>query len=170
MQISLVAAMSKNHVIGANGKLPWLRIPADMRRFRELTFGKPVVMGRKTFESLGRKPLRGRMNVVLSRDRKYEAPNCLLLHSVEDVLHVLAGFEEVMVIGGAGIYRAFLPHAARIYLTLIDLPFAGDTYFPHVNWSGEWKAVEGRNIKKGQTSPYDLWFGVFERYPSPVSP
>ena len=170
MQISLVAAMSKNHVIGANGKLPWLRIPADMRRFRELTLGKPVVMGRRTFESLGRKPLKGRWNVVLSRDRKYEAPNCLLLHSVEDVLHVLAGFEEVMVIGGAEIYRAFLPHASRIYLTVVAQTFAGDAYFPNVNWLKDWRAVELRPIKKGPTSPYNLWFDVFERYSSPVSP
>ena len=167
MKISIVAAMGKNKVIGAHGKLPWLRIPADMRRFRELTFGKPVVMGRKTFESLGRKPLKGRWNVVLSRDRKYEAPNCLLLHSVEDVIEILAGFDEVMVIGGAEIYRAFLPHASRIYLTVVARKFAGDTFFPYVNWSEEWHVAENQTVKKGLTSPYNLWFSVFERYAKP---
>jgi dihydrofolate reductase len=164
MMISLVVAMGKNRVIGNKGKLPWLRIPADMRRFRELTFGKPVVMGRKTFESLGRNPLRGRMNVVLSRDRRYKAPNCLLLHSVKDVMAVLAGYEEVMVIGGAEIYRDFLPHASRIYLTVVALPFAGDTFFPYVNWSSDWHVVENQTVKKGRASPYNLWFSVFERY------
>uniref|UniRef100_A0A831Z0Z3 Dihydrofolate reductase n=1 Tax=candidate division WWE3 bacterium TaxID=2053526 RepID=A0A831Z0Z3_UNCKA len=165
--ISIVVAMGKNHVIGVGGKLPWLRIPADMRRFRELTLGKPVVMGRKTFESLGRKPLRGRLNVVLSRDRRYKAPNCLLLHSVEDVMEIFAGFDEVMVIGGAEIYRAFLPYASRIYLTKIDLAFGGDTYFPYVNWPSEWRVVESERVKKGRTSPYNLLFEVFERYPKP---
>ncbi|MEX2053400.1 MAG: dihydrofolate reductase [Patescibacteria group bacterium] len=165
MQISLIAAIGKNGVIGANGKMPWRRIPADMRRFRELTAGKPVVMGRKTFESLGRKPLKGRLNVVLSRDRRYEAPNCLLLHSIADVLKVLAGYEEVMVIGGAEIYRAFLPHASRIYLTVIALQFReGDTFFPPVDWP-KWRVVEGQTVKKGPTTPYNLWFGVLEAKP-----
>ena len=167
MKVSLVVAMDKSQLIGKGNGLPWNRIPADMRRFRELTLGKPVVMGRRTFVSLGQKPLKERLNVVLSRDRKYEAPNCLLLHSVEDVLKVLAGFEEVMVIGGAEIYRAFLPHAARIYLTVVALSFHGDTYFPYVSWANEWHVVESQAVKKGKLSPYNLVFSVWERNRKP---
>lgn len=168
MRVSIIVAMGKNGVIGNKGKLPWKWIPADMHRFRELTVDKPVVMGRKTFESLGRNPLKGRLNVVLSHDRAYKPSNCLLLHSVEDVLSVLAGFDEVMVIGGAEIYRAFLPHASRIYLTVVARNFLGDTFFPYVNWTEEWHVVENRIVKKGPTNPhYNLWFSVFERYQKP---
>jgi dihydrofolate reductase len=167
VKISLVAAMGKNRVIGRKGKLPWKRISADLRRFHDLTVNKPVVMGRKTFESLGRKPLPDRLNVVLSRDRNYEAPNCLLLHSVEDVLEVLAGFDEVAVIGGAEVYRAFLPYASRICLTVVMRRFAGDTFFPSVNWEKDWQMTEDLSIKKGLNTPYNLWFSVFERYRKP---
>lgn len=172
MKISIVVAMGRNRVIGKDNGLPWLRIPADMKRFYELTVGKPVGMGRKTYESiisaLGH-PLPNRVNIVFTRDPNFRAPGCLVVHSAEEAIAAVQGqHPELMVIGGEQIFREFLSRAARIYLTVIALSFVGDTYFPYVNWSDDWHVVDGKTIDKGKDSPYNLWFGVFERYhPSP---
>jgi dihydrofolate reductase len=127
MSVTLIAAAASNRVIGLNNRLPW-RLPADMAYFVAQTRGKPVLMGRKTFESLN-KPLKDRTNVILSRTLQ-EAPNgCVIVRSIEEALQKYAR-DDLMVIGGAEIYRQVLPHANRILLTEIDQPFEGDAYFP----------------------------------------
>lgn len=136
--ISLIAALGKNRIIGNENKLIW-NIPADMKHFRELTTGKAVVMGRKTFESIGR-PLPKRKNIILTRDMNYKAESCILVNSVEEALKA-AGDGEVMIIGGAQIYAEFLPKANKMYLTFIDADFEGDAYFPEYN-KDEWEEVD----------------------------
>ena len=136
MTISLIAAVAKNGVIGENNSLVW-KLPEDMKRFKQLTIGKPVVMGRKTFESIGR-PLPNRTNIVITRDKNFEAEGCLIAHSVNDALKAAEVSEEIMVIGGSQIYKEFLPLANKMYLTLIDRDFEGDAYFPAFE-KNEWK-------------------------------
>jgi dihydrofolate reductase len=139
MIISLIAAMDKNNVIGKDNSLPW-KLPADMKRFKELTVGKPVVMGRKTFESIG-KPLPGRKNIILTRDKNFRAKGCVVVHSVDESLKAAESSAELMIIGGAQIYRQFLPIANKMHLTLIDAEFGGDAYFPEYS-KNEWKEVK----------------------------
>ena len=135
--ISLIAALGKNRVIGNENKLIW-NIPSDMKRFREITSGKSIIMGRKTFESIG-KPLPKRKNIIVTRDENYKAEGCIIAHSLDDALRE-AGDGEVMVIGGAQIYAEFLSKAHKLYLTLIDKDFEGDAYFPDYN-KNEWNEV-----------------------------
>ena len=136
MRVSLVAAVAQNGVIGRGGELPW-RLPEDLRRFKALTLGKPVVMGRKTWESIGR-PLPGRRNVVLTRQPGYTADGAELLPSPQAALSLLRAEAEVMIIGGEAIYRAFLDRAARIYLTEVAAAMAGDARFPAFD-RGAWR-------------------------------
>jgi len=129
--ISLVVARARNCVIGNRGAIPW-RIPEDMRRFKQLTLGKPVIMGRKTWDSLPKKPLPGRTNIVVTRDRAFHAGGAMTAHSVDEALE-RACFEkpgEIAIIGGAEIYAAALPLANRIHLTEIDAEFEGDALMP----------------------------------------
>ena len=138
MIISLIAAMGKNRVIGADNSIPW-KLPQDMKRFKELTTGKPVVMGRKTFEAIGRM-LPNRTNIIITRDRNYKAEGCVVVHSTEEALKAAHKNQEFMIIGGAEIYKQFLPIANRMYLTFIDKNFEGDAYFPEYD-KNEWKEV-----------------------------
>jgi dihydrofolate reductase len=130
MIISIIAAMAENRVIGRAGAIPW-DIPADRRRFRELTMGYPIIMGRKTFESIGR-PLSGRRNIVLSRRPEYRREGCCVVHSLADALAASAGADEVFICGGEELYRLALPLADRIYLTVVHKLCAGDAYFPPI--------------------------------------
>lgn len=138
-EIAIVVAMAENRVIGRDNRLPW-HLPADLRHFRQLTLGKPVLMGRRTHESIGR-PLPERINIVVTRDRDYEATGCIVAHSLESALEAAAGYAEVMVIGGTELYRQLLPRADRIYLTLVHAGFEGDAWFPELE-AGEWREVE----------------------------
>ncbi len=135
MTISLIAALGKNRVIGSDNSIPW-KLPADMKRFKEITMGKPVIMGRKTFESIGR-PLPHRTNIIITNDKNYKADGCIVVHSADEALKAAKG-SEIMVIGGAQIYKLFIPIANRMYLTFIDKEFEGDAYFPQYN-KHEWK-------------------------------
>ena len=126
--ISLIVAMAQNGVIGRDNSLPW-RLPEDLKRFRAFTLGKPILMGRKTFESLGR-PLPGRTNLVLTRDRSWFADGVIVVHSIEAALMQAASSDELVVIGGAEIYRLVLPVARRIYLTHVHADVPGDITFP----------------------------------------
>ena len=137
MIISLIAALGKNRVIGNENKLIW-SIPTDMKRFKELTSGKSIIMGRKTYESIGR-PLPKRKNIIITRDDNYKADGCIVVHSSDESLKA-AGDVEVMIIGGAQVYAEFLPVSNKMYLTLIDKDFEGDAYFPAYN-ENEWKEV-----------------------------
>ena len=148
--LSLIAAVARNRAIGKDGQLLW-QLPEDMRHFREITSGKPLIMGRKTWESLPEKfrPLPGRLNIVVSRNPQYHAAGAVLSASLEDALQQAArlapGAMEVLVIGGAELYRQALPLADRLYLTEIDADFVGDTFFPMLN-PAQWQETSRQAI------------------------
>ena len=131
-RIALIAAMAENRVIGRRGTLPW-RLPADMAHFVRLTRGKPIIMGRKNYEDIGR-PLPNRRNIVLTRDPGYSAEGCVVVDSPAAAFAAAGAVPEMMVIGGEQIYRLFLPSADRIYLTLVHAQIPGDTRFPELDW------------------------------------
>jgi dihydrofolate reductase len=128
--VSIIAAMADNRVIGRDNEIPW-NLPADMRRFRSITMGHPVIMGRKTFESIGR-PLPGRKTVILTRHPDYRAEGCVVVHSLRDAFQECADADEVFICGGGELYREALPLASRIYLTVVHREVAGDTFFPEI--------------------------------------
>ncbi len=160
MIISLIAAMGNNRVIGINNTLPW-RLPADLKHFKKITIGKPILMGRKTYESIG-KPLPGRTNIIVTHDRDYQAPGCIVTHTVDEALAATANSEEIMVIGGASFYEQLLPRAQRLYLTLIHEDFAGDAWFPAFDHA-EWSEVEHTDCEPDEASPHHYSFVVLER-------
>jgi dihydrofolate reductase len=147
MILSIIAAMAENRVIGRDGAIPW-DIPADRQRFRELTMGHPVIMGRKTFTAIGR-PLPGRENIILTRQPGYRAGGCRVAATLEEALGSCAGADEVFICGGEDIYRQALPVADRIYLTVIHREFAGDTFFPPIPA----EFVETERTEAGGASP-----------------
>jgi dihydrofolate reductase len=138
-RIALIAAMSENGVIGNNNALPW-HLPEELKYFREKTRGKPVIMGRKTFESIGSKPLPNRINIILTHVLNFTAEDCTVVHSIEEAIKAVGDCEEIMVIGGAKIYEACLPIASRLYLTIVHKNYVGDTFFPPVDWQ-QWKIM-----------------------------
>ena len=131
MLISIIVAASTNNVIGKDGGLPW-RLPEDLKRFKQVTMGKPMIMGRATWESIGR-ALPGRQSIVLTRQAGFVAKGCDIAATMEDALQLAAGAEEVMVIGGGHVYRQFLPQADRVYLTRVMATIDGDTFFPELD-------------------------------------
>ena len=149
--------MSRNRIIGNNGQLPW-KLPEDMRHFVKITTGFPVVMGRKTFESIGR-PLKNRINIILTRDKNYQKEGCVIYHDIEKIVNDF-GKENLMVIGGEEIYRQFLLYSERIYLTFIDQDFEGDTLFPDFLDESWLKESEEKGIKD-ENNPYDYYFQVY---------
>jgi dihydrofolate reductase len=157
--ISLVAAVTAGGVIGRDGGIPW-RLPADLAHFRTLTMGHVLILGRKTFDSLGR-ALPGRRMIVLSRDPAFRAAGCEIAGSLENALEG-AGGGEVFVIGGASVYAQALPLASRMYLTRIDAAFAGDAFFPEFD-TGEWRLLESRPgvVDPDNRLPHE--FQVWER-------
>ena len=160
MIISLIAAMSKNGVIGKGNKLPW-DLPADMDYFQAMTRRNPVIiMGRNTFQSIGH-PLRDRQNIILTSDREFRPGGCTVVHSIEDAITAAGDAEEVMVIGGSSIYEQFLPIAHRIYLTIIDHEFEGDAYFPEFDRT-VWKEVSRMPHEPHGKNQYPYAFLIFE--------
>lgn len=151
MHISLVAAMAANRVIGHEGQMPW-HLPSELKYFKEITMGKPIVMGRRTFESIGR-PLPGRHNIVISRNAPDLPAGVTLVSSLDEALRAAAEAEEIMVIGGGEIYRQFLPVATRLYLTEIDLEVDGDTWFPYYEPDKWVSTVLREENAKGEKSP-----------------
>jgi dihydrofolate reductase len=162
MTISLVVAASTNNVIGSDGGLPW-HLPDDLRHFKRLTTGNPIVMGRRTFESIGR-PLPDRRNIVMTRDPDYVAPDCDVVSSVREALELVEDADEVMIIGGGQVYRDFLPHADRIYLTRVQADVEGDTYFPDIDEAG-WRLVSSEPHAADEKHAYAFDVIVFERRP-----
>lgn len=165
MIVALVSAMARNRVIGRANALPW-RLPADMAHFKALTTGHPVIMGRKTFESLGR-PLPNRTNVVVTRDRQYQPHGGLAAYSIDAALataaaHTGAGGPEVFVIGGEQLYRQMLPHADRLYLTLVEAEMEGDAWFPDFDWQ-EWREIDRRIHPVDPRNPHACTFLTLER-------
>ena len=153
--ISLVAAMAKNRVIGKDNKMPW-HLPADLKHFKSVTMSKPIVMGRKTFESIGR-PLPGRENIIISRNRDYVVDGCIVVHSIDDALTLLVDYEEIMIIGGGFLYSQIIAQADKLYLTFIDLEIDGDTQFPefeHLNLTETSRVKHSKDDKNS----YDYQF------------
>ncbi|MSR71316.1 MAG: dihydrofolate reductase [Candidatus Taylorbacteria bacterium] len=157
--ISFIVAVDNNFLIGNDNTLPWPKIHADMKHFRELTLGKTIVMGRKTFESLG-KALPDRENIVLTRNTNFYAPNVTIYSNVQEVLKHPSKQGKLCIIGGAEIYKAFLPYVNRIYLTMIDESFTGDTYFPK-KILDNFVLQDELKIAKDEKNPYNL---VFKNY------
>ena len=157
MIISIIAGMDNNRLIGQGNRLPW-RLPADMKHFRRHTLGKPVLMGRKTFESIG-KPLPQRTNIILTHDLNYRAEGCIITHSIEEALNAATGSEEIMIIGGASIYDLFFPLTNRLYLTYVHDCFQGDVYFPAFDLA-DWQEVKrvDRQPDKKNPHPYSFLF------------
>ncbi|MFW5815636.1 MAG: dihydrofolate reductase [Wenzhouxiangella sp.] len=153
--LTLVAAMAHGGVIGRDGTMPW-HLPADLRHFKRITLGHPVIMGRRTFESIGR-ALPGRTNVVISRSRPRLPPAVCLVDSLEAALSEVAESPAAMVIGGGQIYAAALPLAERLELTLIDAQVDGDTWFPALRWP-DWKVVAVRTRPADERNPLRLNF------------
>ena len=139
MRLSIIAAMSANRVIGRNNDLPW-RMPEDWKRFKNLTMGHHLIMGRKTFESIGQ-PLPGRTTVVITHQTGFAPAGVLVAHSIDQALQMVAGDDEVFVAGGAQIYQQMLPRADRLYLTSIHEEFEGDTDFPQMRLNPEVKSI-----------------------------
>jgi len=155
--------MDRNRLIGRGNALPW-HLPADLQHFKALTLGKPIIMGRKTHESIGR-PLPGRHNIVISRNPDFDAPGCTVVGSVDAALAAAGEVAEVVVIGGAQLYAELLPRAQRIYLTRIDASFDGDAWFPQLDTS-IWEEVECSEHSSDERNPYSYRFLTFERRPS----
>ncbi|MCP4043426.1 MAG: type 3 dihydrofolate reductase [Gammaproteobacteria bacterium] len=160
MIVSIIAAMDRKRLIGVDNQLPW-RLPADLRHFKRVTMGKPILMGRRTWASIGR-PLPGRENIVVTRDDDFRAEGCSVVHSLDGALTVADHYSEVMVIGGASFYAQMLPRSSRMYLTLIDHEFVGDTYFPDYGPAG-WRELGREDCSPDDRNRYHYSFVVLER-------
>ncbi len=160
--ISLVVAAATNNAIGKDGKMPW-HLPNDMKHFKNTTWGMPVVMGRKTFESLG-KPLPGRKNIVISRQPGWKAEGAVVVSSIEDALFLVkeTDAKEAMVIGGGEIYKTLFEKAKRIYLTRVEAEPEADTYFPAIHPS-QWRLVSQKDHEADEKNAYNHSFQVWER-------
>lgn len=161
--LSIVVAVSRNGVIGAKGGLPW-HLSSDLKLFKAITWGKPIIMGRKTWESLARRPLPGRTNIVISRNVDYVAAGAMVAKDAQEALEI-AGKEqpeEIAVIGGGEIYRMFLPLAARVYRTDVDLDVAGDTYFPALP-AIDWQETSAQVHTQGPNDSAAFTLRTFDR-------
>jgi dihydrofolate reductase len=157
---SLVVAMSRNRVIGRENQLPW-RLPADLAYFKRVTLGHPVIMGRRTWESIGR-PLPGRMNIVVSRNPDYAAPGATVVGSLEEAWAAAGNAEEACVIGGTSLFAEALPIADRIHLTEVDAEVQGDTWFPPFDRSG-WSELEVERHSRDERHEHPFRIVVLER-------
>lgn len=162
MNISLVVAMDENRLIGAGNGLPW-RLPADLKHFKRITMGHPMVMGRRTWESIGR-PLPGRTSIVVTGQADYEAAGAVVVHSPAAAREAAGDCDELMVIGGARLFEQMLGEANRIYLTEIHAAFEGDTWFPELG-PDEWACVSREDFDGDERNPHDYSFLVLERVP-----
>ncbi len=164
--ISMIVAMAANRVIGANNKIPW-RLPRDQQMFKVITMGKPIVMGRKTYESIGR-PLPGRHNIIVTRNSDFEAAGCTVIHSPEAAIEAAGEVAEVVIIGGSFLYEHFLPQANRLYLTTLDGRFEGDTLFPKLN-ANEWNIIQSEHFSPDEKNVHAYNYQLLERVATPKS-
>lgn len=160
MIISIIAAMDRNRLIGNKNQLPW-HLPADFAHFKAVTMGKPIIMGRKTFESIG-KPLPGRTNIVLSRNPDTQFEGAVCVTSFEEAIDAVSDAEEVMVIGGSTVYEMLLPRIDRMYLTYVDGQFEGDAWFPEFDES-EWLEKQSVIRQADEKNVYDCRFVIYEK-------
>ena len=157
--MEIVVAMTSNHVIGQNGDMPW-HLPADLVHFKELTSGHAIIMGRRTWESIG-KPLPNRLNIVVTRQKDYAAEDVTVVHSLEDGI-VAAGTQRIFLVGGGEMYKEALPIASKMHITRIDALIDGDTKFPEIDES-IWQCKSRVNRSADEKNPYDLVFETWER-------
>ena len=161
MNVSLIWAMTDDRVIGINNTLPW-RLPADMKWFRQHTLGKPVIMGRATFESLGKKPLPDRQNIVISKQADYQAENVTIVSSIDDAIAAANHAAEIMIIGGASLYSQTLEKADKLYISLVHAQVEGDAWFPEIDFS-VWREIERHDHDSDEKNPYPYSFIIMER-------
>jgi len=161
MKISIIAAMARDRVIGIKNTLPW-KLPADMKWFRQHTLGKPVVMGRKTYESFGARPLPDRLNIVVTRDPNYDAGEATVATSIDDAIQKAGDVDEIMIIGGASFYEQTLPIADRMYLTEVDADIDGDAWFPDYP-SDLWQQVDTESYPADDKNAYAMTFNTYEK-------
>jgi dihydrofolate reductase len=159
-RIAFVVAFDRRRVIGKDGGLPW-RLPDDMKRVRALTVGKPLIMGRRTYDSIG-KPLPQRTNIVLTRDPSFHPEGVLVARTADEALRLAGDAPEVIVFGGAEVFRLFLPMADRLYLTEVDADVGGDTFFPELDVR-EWREVERVEHPPDERHPYAFRFLTLDR-------
>jgi len=160
MRLALIVAMDQQGVIGLNNDLPW-KLSADLQYFRQITMGKPLIMGRNTHESIGR-PLPGRLNIIVTHQQNYQATGCVVVNSIEDALLQCSDAEEVMVMGGASLYAQLLPQVQRIYLTRVLAAVKGDTWFPDINWQ-QWQLKDQQLHSADAKNQFDYSFEVYDR-------
>lgn len=160
MKISLIVAMASNRAIGLNNKMPW-HLSADLKKFKKITMGSPILMGRKTYESIG-KPLPGRTNIIISRNIDYQQQGCLVFNSIEEAIEYCQREQEIFVIGGATFYEAMIHVADRLYLTEINKNFEADTFFPKIN-RAEWKEIAREDILDDSAVDFSYSFITLDR-------
>ena len=166
MNLAIIVAQAKNRVIGINNKLPW-HLPEDLRYFKQVTMGKPIIMGRNTYESIGR-PLPGRTNIVITRQNDYAPEGVRVVNSLDEAVELaesialINGIDEAMVIGGAQIYEQALASAQRLYLTEVDAEIGGDAWFPEFERQ-EWSEVGREDFSAEGPNPYNYSFIVLDR-------
>jgi len=160
MKLSLIWAMDQNRLIGKQDALPW-KLPADMQWFRKHTMNKPILMGRKTFESIG-KPLPKRINIVLSRQKNLKIEGCIVVQSLDEAKAAVPSADEIMVIGGAEIYALLLPQADQLYITHIDEIFEGDAWFPTYDLAA-WQLVQDESHQADEKNTYNYRFEIWQR-------
>lgn len=160
--ISFIVAMDENRVIGKNNELPW-HLPEDLKYFKRVTMGHPIIMGRKTFESIGR-PLPGRENIIITRNKEFQTDKCTVINSVEELLKYCHENpnEEYFVIGGAEIFKQLISHVDHLYITFIHEHFDGDTYFPSIDMK-EWELISKEQGLQDEKNPYQYEFLIYKK-------
>lgn len=160
MKINIIVAMAFNRLIGNNNQLPWY-LPADLKHFKTITWGNPIIMGRKTFQSIG-KALPGRTNIIITHDPTFAAEDCVIAHSLEEACQWPTGHDEVFIIGGSTIYQQALPLANMLYITLVNGNFTGDCYFPE--WfDQEWVLTKQEAHTANQTNKFGYTFLIYKK-------
>lgn len=160
--ISFIVAMDENRVIGKNNQLPW-HLPEDLKYFKRVTMGHPIVMGRKTFDSIGR-PLPGRENIIITRNNEFKNESCTVFHSMEQLLQYCQDHsnEEYFVIGGAEVFKQLISFVDRLYITFINEQFEGDTFFPTIDMN-EWELISREQGLQDEKNPYRYEFLIYEK-------
>lgn len=163
MKLAIIVATDQQGLIGKENDLPW-KLSADLQYFRRVTMGKPIIMGRNTHESIGR-ALPGRKNIIVTKNKSYQAEGCTVVHSIPDALLACEQVEEVMIMGGASLYEQFLPQADKLYLTQVHASLTGDTWFP--NWQkNEWSELSREDYQADEKNDYAYSFIVYEKLKS----
>lgn len=158
--LSMIVAMGENNAIGKDNDLLW-HLPEDFKHFKKTTMGKPILMGRKTYESIG-KPLPGRKNIVITRDKRFMAEGVTIVNSIDAALSASEQYDEVMIIGGASFYQQMLPMVDRLYITLVHQTFEADAFFPDINMN-EWAEIERSEYAADERHAHDFSFVTFEK-------